>query len=1139
MTRSSRYHVAALAVLLASGLQAATGISSASAGSQVQTETQLEPGPVPELATVNSDTIREEDGSYSTRIYAYPVNYQDSEGDWTPIDNTLVSTVGSNYAAENSTNDFTTKIPADPSETPVAVATDEGTVHMQMKGIRDDSVAISGASAHIDDVKGADYVTYRVTSDGLKEDVVLSSVPTSEAPAYTYALDSPDGLTPVLDDVGSVDFVTADGKVAATMPPAVMYDSASPTPAQSGAVSYTLEQTGDTWTLTVQPSPAWLNDPARVYPVTIDPWILDQPDRVDCFLGSFSPDGVHCGNGTTYLKAGREDSSHKYRSLLDFDVSAIPSTAVISWANLHLNLADATVGSATDTYSVYRAGKAFNGSATWNTSGANGTWSGGSPVALSATGSKTMGGDNPGDKSFDVTAMIKGWVNGTITHTGMLFKQDSETTNTVLSFYSDSTSNALAKRPYLEVQYDQAHPNTPTGVGFTPCMDECDPSQAFTSTTSPTLHAESFDPDTSTLTYSWQIEDDDTGALLYSSTTTAPQGTVATMTVPSGVLTNHHTYDFRVNASDGTPSAWSSWQILGVDANELTDTPANENWSPCPNDDCTGGTTTSAQPTLTAVVSDPDSDLVTADLEVRAVGTTALITTGSLLVASGDTASFPITAGTLTDGQAYEFRIGAADDVTETWGPWTQVSVHRDQSAPSEPAGFALAACASPCTTWSSDTDAPTFNATNAGSSPVSMRFQIRMGTDVIQDHSTTDVAAGQTAQWAVPAGLLGPDDYEVRAGAMRDSTTTWTAWHPFGVNPSTTTVGFPSGQPADRGSDFDPNPQDPALDADDTGSQSSYTQADLDALDAQISRDTSNAVTNGFAPDLDTTTKQVGVPAKYAPLMWLDPSEPMNPLSADTFSNHSSLRWNHDDNCNDHEFANPPSQTNMGDGGYHAQVLNGFPACDEYGTDWNSNDPVGIYTNGGPGNPEGMFLDLDDGARGGLAFTHKEPVYYDYHYKDYISYWYLWGGNWYGSSLNVFIDKHEGDWEHIAIKLKHTDNSPKTVLYTYHGRGCTLSWDSTPRHNTHPEIWFAKADHASYPAGRTPETLAGGFHESVGWGAEWIANANLQSAFTRPWFGFEGSWGQVGQSEHATGPVGDSPLRDSEPNWSLHMCQR
>lgn len=307
------------------------------------------------------------------------------------------------------------------------------------------------------------------------------------------------------------------------------------------------------------------------------------------------------------------------------------------------------------------------------------------------------------------------WINTPSSNRGVLFKQVSESTNNVLYFYSNSAQNASTKKPYLNVTYT-THPAF-NSLAMTPCDSVCDPDERSTTSLTPTLTVNVSDPDSSPLTYTWQVHDYFTGAVVTSGTTTAASGAPTSWPVASGVLSNESLYEFRVAASDGTTNTWSDWQPFTVHADVAPDAPSDVGFSPCLNDDCSLATTTSTRPTLTAVVTDSDDPSLTADIQIRNASTQAIVATGTSQVESGDIAYYSVPAGTLAQGTAYEVRAGGADASQETWGAWQPLSVQAG-TGPPEPTSVSLQNCMSPCLGWVSSSATPTFSAAGSAGHP-------------------------------------------------------------------------------------------------------------------------------------------------------------------------------------------------------------------------------------------------------------------------------------------------------------------------------------------------------------------------------------------------------------------------------------
>ena len=158
-------------------------------------------------------------------------------------------------------------------------------------------------------------VTYAANAAGVKETLVLNnaSAPTS----WTFPL-ALEGLTASLDSDGAVVLSDSAGKAVLTIPHGFMRDSnidpASNDGAQSNGVTYTLATVDGQQALRVDLDSAWVHDPARVFPIDVDPTSINITAStyvMSQFTNDYSTDSV--------LKAGTYDGgTHVANSYLLF-----------------------------------------------------------------------------------------------------------------------------------------------------------------------------------------------------------------------------------------------------------------------------------------------------------------------------------------------------------------------------------------------------------------------------------------------------------------------------------------------------------------------------------------------------------------------------------------------------------------------------------------------------------------------------------------------------------------------------------------------------------------------------------------------------------------------------------------------------
>ncbi len=160
--------------------------------------------------------------------------------------------------------------------------------------------------------------------NGWKEDLILKDPQAGSAFVFPLRLK---GLTPRLSAGGSVEMLDSAGKVALSIPPAFMEDSApvdaSGERIRSDKVSYELIKVEGVPALKVIADKQWLADPARVWPVRLDPtFVGGTGDMADVYVDDEPGTGASAQNGTS-LAVGRYINgsvpAHIARSFMAFE----------------------------------------------------------------------------------------------------------------------------------------------------------------------------------------------------------------------------------------------------------------------------------------------------------------------------------------------------------------------------------------------------------------------------------------------------------------------------------------------------------------------------------------------------------------------------------------------------------------------------------------------------------------------------------------------------------------------------------------------------------------------------------------------------------------------------------------------------
>lgn len=287
------------------------------------------PKELPELRTRFSQTFDTGvEGRRYTDVFTRPVHYRDGDV-WRPIDTTLVKDGDGVYSDQANRSDLRLKVAGDAAGLTRFVLAAGVSVGWSLRGARPVQGEPAGASMKYAAI--APHTDLEVTSlpSGVKEDIILNS---PRAPrSFVFPLNL-QGLTARLTRAGDVVFEDAAGKVRAVMPKGWMKDAAadSPgeTPALSEGVRYELLEGNSAVRVTLVDE-AWLDDPSRVYPVTVDPTVHTvshgtfTDDIGDTYISSGAPNTSFYNEKN--LKIGLDGGS-KHATFIKFDLSRFADT---------------------------------------------------------------------------------------------------------------------------------------------------------------------------------------------------------------------------------------------------------------------------------------------------------------------------------------------------------------------------------------------------------------------------------------------------------------------------------------------------------------------------------------------------------------------------------------------------------------------------------------------------------------------------------------------------------------------------------------------------------------------------------------------------------------------------------------------
>ncbi|MFJ2416133.1 LamG-like jellyroll fold domain-containing protein [Streptomyces brevispora] len=504
-------------------------------------------------STATSDFYVNKDGSTTVRHYASRTNFKADDGTWKPIDTELTRNAADGRLRQ-SANSLDVEFAPD--------AIDQQLASVDFGSGRSIAYALRGARKATPTVDADNTATYSDVlpdtdlllsplADGLKERLVLRS---ADAPnSWLFPLDLK-GLTPSVADNGDVRFTDGDGEVTATIPHAFMEDSRtdprSGDAAMSRSLTYELTTADGRPALRLTADRDWLDDPARAYPVTVDPTIA-------AGNSTYAQNTIGGDHSTeNQIKVGSYDSgTNKANSFLQF--SSLGTTLKgqrVSAATLNVY----AIWSATCTaepFSVSPVTKSWTPSGVTSYPGpAYGAAIGTATVAPGASCSNNAGGTN--DLNVGVKMPVKlstGWFDGVATGSANYGLALTAPTGDGLhwkKFHSDNSTKA-AFRPALDLTYT---PNKAPQINA-----QYPPENHQSNTLQPELLVYASDADKwpmPALTYAFEVYDADTD----SATPVATSGVItkSSWKIPAGKLKWSKNYAWYVSVTDGYDSVMYS-----------------------------------------------------------------------------------------------------------------------------------------------------------------------------------------------------------------------------------------------------------------------------------------------------------------------------------------------------------------------------------------------------------------------------------------------------------------------------------------------------------------------------------------------------------------------------------------------------
>lgn len=480
-------------------------------------------------------------GTRTAEVYTSPVNYRAADGTWRPIESTLVPD-GAGF--RNKAGSFTAKF----GKSSTDGATLRGTgwsIGFELPGATTvDAVATKNRVVYPGVYEETD-VEFHVLGGGVEQQFVLQERP--DQARWLLGLELK-GVTASQGDDGVVVFTDREGDVVARVPQGVAFDSAdttaNPRPAADTLASVRLIGGAGDQSLEITVDAGWLADPARVYPVRVDPWVpagegayYDHDAYISSGCGGCNYNSSSHWNGYAYVnKVGRRPGqvTPEFYSLLYYDLGFANWQNI--WSANWYGYFDVRDGA--DAFTMWRTAGGWNPSTvTWN--------------SFPGHFDGSVAGAGTGWISRDLTSWVYDWTHGAMANNGITINTSGNFT--YYEFRADEEeTNGTGGQNRLEVTYDLP-PNAPTNLS---------PNGSRVGSTTPGLSARYSDPNNESGTCWFEVWN---SALNFRHARfAAPQvgsGATCSASVPSGALGYNTFYYWRVQAqaADGLGGQWGGF----------------------------------------------------------------------------------------------------------------------------------------------------------------------------------------------------------------------------------------------------------------------------------------------------------------------------------------------------------------------------------------------------------------------------------------------------------------------------------------------------------------------------------------------------------------------------------------------------
>ncbi|WP_233712095.1 RHS repeat-associated core domain-containing protein [Kribbella turkmenica] len=452
------------------------------------------------MRTETATTWANPDGTMTTEAHAAPIRFKTSRGAWQSVDLTLTKAADGTVGPRG--HKLGLRLGKQSAVSRGVFASAVAGTGRQVEWLAPWKLpepTLNGTKATYSDVEPGVDMTLDARRSGFEVDFIVKERPAA-APVWRIPMRTK-GLTARQLEDGTVEFVDSTDVVRSRIPVAFMWDSVTDPltgdPANKVVVDVSLEQvSAGRATLVIAPDATWFLDPARVFPVTVDPTYANTPvmSSFDTFVQSGWPNDL---SSTVDLRVGKNGATTE-RSFLNFPTAPFIGKDVVA---AHLSLMQYGSTTCTPTVVNLHAANPATTATRWTSQPTTSI-----QVWGSVSAAKGFSSACAADRIYiPMTELAQFWSAVEYPTAGVALKAANEAdANAWKRFYSTEGP----ADPYISLTWNRP-PNEPANVETTEAVAYAAPGETSSSMYSPTLRpwvrTKATDPDGNTVKYIYEF----------------------------------------------------------------------------------------------------------------------------------------------------------------------------------------------------------------------------------------------------------------------------------------------------------------------------------------------------------------------------------------------------------------------------------------------------------------------------------------------------------------------------------------------------------------------------------------------------------------------------------------------------------